>query len=431
MRVLLLSQFYPPIVGGEERHVRNLAAALAHRGHQVSVATLWYPGASAHELDGEVRVHRIRGTLQRLSSLFAESERRHAPPFPDPELVVALRKVIAQEKPDVVHAHNWLLASFLPLKAWSGAGLVVTLHDYGLICAKKNFMHEGSVCGGPRLSKCLPCAAAHYGPLKGGVTTLSNFASHRLAQRLVDKFIPVSHAVARHTGLAEDGAAFEVIPNFVPDDVGSLSAALDPCLQDLPGEGYMLFVGDLMRLKGVDVLLNAYTRLERAPPLVLIGRMCADTPTELPPNVHLFSLWPHSAIMQAWRRCSFGVAPSVGPEACATVVMEAMASGKPVIATDIGGMPDLVDHGETGFLVPPGDANALASAVQLLLDSPELIATMGATSLARVEHLKATSVVARIECVYQEVLHEQLAGGHATASEHSSHGATGGQPCGH
>ena len=73
MRILLLSQFYPPIVGGEERHVQNLAAALVRRGHQVSVATLWYPGAPASVLDGKIRVYRIRGTLQRFAAIFAES----------------------------------------------------------------------------------------------------------------------------------------------------------------------------------------------------------------------------------------------------------------------------------------------------------------------------------------------------------------------
>lgn len=425
MRILLLSQFYPPIVGGEERHVRNLAAALVQRGHQVSVATLWYPGAKACELDGEVRVYRICGTLQRLSGLFAESERRHAPPFPDPELVAALGRVTAKEKPDVVHAHNWLLASFLPLKSWCGARLVVTLHDYSLVCAKKNFMHDGEVCAGPGLSRCLPCAAAHYGAVKGAVTTLGNFASRALAHRAVDRFIAVSHAVARHTGLAEAGVSFEVIPNFVPDDVARLSSTIDPVIGELPSEPFILFVGDLMHLKGVDVLLEGYASLERAPPLVLIGRRCQDTPAELPRNVRLFSMWPHAAIMHAWRRCLFGVLPSVGPEACATVVMEAMASGKPVLASDIGGMPDLVDSGETGLLVPPGNAPALANAIQWLLRNPQLIANMGAAALARVERLKAGSVVARIERVYYEVIHEKPANGRAARSEYSTRGAAG------
>jgi glycosyltransferase involved in cell wall biosynthesis len=100
----------------------------------------------------------------------------------------------------------------------------------------------------------------------------------------------------------------------------------------------------------------------------------------------------------------FGVLPSVGPEACATVIMEAMASGKAVVATDIGGMPDLVDPGETGLLVPAGDAQALAQAMQRLLEDRALLARLEATSLARVRRLKAGAVVTRIEQVYRDVL---------------------------
>jgi glycosyltransferase involved in cell wall biosynthesis len=404
MRILLLSQFYPPVIGGEERHVRNLGAALAQRGHHVSVGTLMHPGSPETELDGAVRVHRLRGTLQRLSGLYADSERRHAPPFPDPELVLALKQLVAKERPDIVHAHNWIYASFLPLKVLNGARLVVTLHDYGLVCAKKNFMHLGAhLCSGPALAKCLPCAARHYGAVKAAATTVGNWASTFAARRVVDRFIAVSQAVARHTGLNRGGSPYDVIPNFVPDDVAVLGPE-DSWLRELPGDGFILFVGDMMRLKGIDVLLKAYAGLERAPPLVLIGRRVADTPTEFPPNVHVFSTWPHSAIMHAWRRSLFGVLPSVGPEACATVVIEAMASGKAVVASDIGGMPDLVDHGETGLLVPPGDAQALAQAMETLLQDRALLARLEATSLAKVGRLKAGAVVTRIEQAYRDAL---------------------------
>ncbi|MER8771829.1 glycosyltransferase family 4 protein [Mesorhizobium sp. M0815] len=424
MRILLLSQFYPPVIGGEERHVRNLGAALAQRGHCVSVGTLMHPGSPDTELDGAVRVHRLRGALQRLSGLHTDSERRHAPPFPDPELVLGLKRLVAKERPDIVHAHNWIYASYLPLKALSGARLVVTLHDYGLICAKKNFMHLGTyLCSGPALAKCLPCAAGHYGAVKATATTFGNWASGFAARRMVDRFIAVSHAVARHSGLSRGGAPYEVIPNFVPDDVGVLGPE-DPCLRELPADGFILFVGDMMRLKGIDVLLKAYAGLERAPPLVLIGRRVADTPTEFPPNVRVFSTWPHSAIMHAWRRSLFGVLPSVGPEACATVIMEAMASGKTVVATDVGGMPDLVDHGETGLLVPPGDAPALADAMQTLLEDRAWLARLEATSLAQVGRLKAAAVVTRIEQVYRDVLRPAAKGAAVPA-----HQGSGGPSC--
>ncbi|TIT82613.1 MAG: glycosyltransferase family 4 protein, partial [Mesorhizobium sp.] len=112
------------------------------------------------------------------------------------------------------------------------------------------------------------------------------------------------------------------------------------------------------------------------------------------------------------------------PEACATVIMEAMASGKAVVATDIGGMPDIVDHGETGLLVPSGDAQALANAMQTLLEDRALLARLEATSLAKVERLKAGAVVTRIEQVYRDVLRPAAARSAVPAQQGS-----GQQPC--
>jgi glycosyltransferase involved in cell wall biosynthesis len=351
-------------------------------------------------MDGAVHVHRLRGTLQRAEKLFSESERRHAPPFPDPELMLALRRLVQHEQPDIVHAHNWLVDSFLPLKRPGGPGLVLSLHDYSFVCANKNFMHNDEICDGPGLA-CFPCAKKRYGTAVGAVTTIGKFGSRFVARHTVDCFIAVSHAVARYNGLS--GLPHEVIPNFVPDNVAVLGPDFDQRLDQLPPE-YILFVGDLMRLKGIDVLLKAYRLLPDAPPLVMIGRRLSDTPTEFPPNVRVFEPWPHDTIMHAWRRCLFGVLPSTGPEACATVIMEAMACGKPMVASDIGGMPDLITTGENGLLVPPGDSVTLATAMQLLLANGGMRAAMGQNCLSRVEDLKASAVVSRIEQVYQSVI---------------------------
>jgi glycosyltransferase involved in cell wall biosynthesis len=357
-------------------------------------------------MDGAVRVCRLPGTIHRLAGLHADIERPHAPPFPDPELAFALRRLVADARPDVVHAHNWIYASFLPVKALTGVPFVVSLHDYGLICPKKNLMHLGTrLCEGPTLAKCLPCATRHYGAAKATVTTLGNRMTRLAAHRLVDRFIPVSRAVARYNGLAGDDPRSrercEVIPNFVPDDIGTPGPE-DPCLAELPDD-FILFVGDMMRLKGIDVLLDAYAGLKNAPALVLIGRRTPDTPTTMPPNVHVMGTWPHAAIMHAWRRSLFGVLPSTGPEACATVIIEAMVCGKAIVASDIGGMPDIVDHGTTGLLVPPGDADGLRRAMQQLLNDRALLTRLSAAALAGVRRLQAGSVVTRIEQVYRDV----------------------------
>jgi glycosyltransferase involved in cell wall biosynthesis len=409
MRILLLTQFYPPIIGGEERHVRNLALGLASRGHQVSVATQAAAGERSHSAsEGQVTVHRLAGTARRLSGLFSEADRPHVPPIPDPELAWGLRKILRLERPDIVHAHNWMLHSYLPLKRSSGVPLVVTLHDYSLVCPRKTFMHGTQTCTGSNLPKCLKCARHQYGLIKGGITTIGHRIEQPIEHRAVDRFLAVSRAVARLNQLGAHGTPFEVVPNFIPDafDCSPEERALAD--RTLPPQ-FMLFAGDLSVQKGINVLLDAYARLDKAPPLVLVGRSIPGVAEQLPPNVLHLDRWPHGAVIQAFRKCLFALAPSIWHEPCATVVMEAMAQGRPMIVTDMGGMPDLVQHGVTGLVVPAGDSDQLADAMRTLLAEPQMVARMSTACLKDVERFRAATVVARIEAIYREMLLQRAA----------------------
>jgi glycosyltransferase involved in cell wall biosynthesis len=404
MRILMLSQFYPPIIGGEEHHVRALSRALATVGHDVAVATLQQEELAACETDQGVRIHRLRGTVQRVERLFTEAGRRQAPPFPDPESVWALRHVIAREHPDIVHAHNWLIHSFLPLKSWRRTGLLLTLHDYSLSCAKKRLMYRGVPCSGPGFTKCLGCAAHHYGLPKGVATALSTWAMQPLERVAVDLFLPVSRAVAIGNRLEESRLPYRVIPNFVPDDVAVPKEDTASFVTQLPPDGYLMFAGDLGGEKGVGVLLQAYAQLSSPPPLVLIGRPSSGAPTNIPPNVTVLHSWPHYAVMEAWRRSLVALVPSIWPDPCPTVVMEAMASGRPVIGSQIGGISDLILDGETGLLVPPADATALRQALERILSDTNLRARLGQGALRRIVEFQARTVVPRIEQAYRDVL---------------------------
>ncbi|MBI4788611.1 MAG: glycosyltransferase family 4 protein [Chloroflexi bacterium] len=407
MRLLLLSQFYPPIIGGEERHTRDLAVLLAARGHAVAVGTIWHAGLPEFEVDQGVRVHRIRGTAQRAPGLFSEATRFHAPSFPDPELTLGLRRVVQQERPDIVHAHNWLVYSFLPLKTWSQAKLILSVHDASVRCATKKLSYRGEHCAGPGLFKCLDCARSHYGLPKGPPIVLTNWLMGYAERAAVDAFIPVSRAVAAANNLLDQGLNVKVIPNFVRDDIAAVRAEPHPKLHELPVGEFMLYVGALGRYKGLNELFRAYDELDNPPPLVVIGYTIPESPvdtTNLPRGITVLRNWPHEAVMQAWQRCLFGLVPSTSFDSCPTTTIEAMAVGRPVIGTRIGGIPDQIVDGETGFLVPPGDVAALKHAMERLLADPALRARMGHAAKRKAVEFQASTVVDRIEQTYRELL---------------------------
>jgi glycosyltransferase involved in cell wall biosynthesis len=221
-------------------------------------------------------------------------------------------------------------------------------------------------------------------------------------------FLPVSRAVADGNDLAKSGLPYQVIPNFVPDHIASAPAD-DPHAANLPGNDYLLFVGDVSQDKGAHVLIQAYANLASAIPLVLIGRQNMALPTSLANNVHILPSMPHDAVMRAWSRSLMALAPSIWPDPCPTVVMEAMASGRPVIASRIGGLPDLVADGETGLLVPPGNPVALSQAMHSLITRSDLRVRMGQAAKRAVVQFQAGAVVPRIERLYAQLIESKRA----------------------
>jgi glycosyltransferase involved in cell wall biosynthesis len=228
----------------------------------------------------------------------------------------------------------------------------------------------------------------------------------RMQNRAVDMYLPVSQSVADGSQLTNSSLPYEVVPNFIPDESASLKADVDAQLAQLPKQPFMLFVGSFSRQKGMDILLDAYRGLDTPVPLVMIGYELSDFPLsklDIPANVYILKNLPHEAVMEAWRRSKIGIVPSNWHEPSPSVVMEAMAMGKPVIATRVGGIPDIIADGENGLLVPPGDVLALRRAMQHLVNDPLLCEQMGAIALRRVVGFQAGNVVSRIENIYQQL----------------------------
>lgn len=400
MRVLLLAQFYPPVIGGEERHVRNLAVALAARGLDVHVATLGTDRGEPQQ-DAGVTVHVLEHLGSRLPALYPTADRPLALPVPDPLTTRGLSRLVREVRPDVVHAHNWIVSSWTALPAAYRLPLVLSLHDYGHVCATKRLMREDHPCEGPSPRRCLPCAGEHYGAGRGQVVYGAVRAGLPWRRRAADLFTPVSSYVAQANGLHTDGSPFEVVPNFVPDEL--LVRDLSPRDPDLPAGPYVFFAGDLSEQKGVGTLLRAWERLPGdRPALVLVGR--PSMPLDgLPDGVSVHHHWEHDRVVSGFQHALAAVLPSQWPDPCPTTVLEAMALGTPLVTTHLGGIADMVEHERSALVVAPGDVPGTTAALQRLVEDAGLRSRLAAGGRQDVRPFLQGRVAEQLEAVYRRL----------------------------
>jgi glycosyltransferase involved in cell wall biosynthesis len=163
LRILMVTDSYPPLIGGATRDTQLLSKELVRRGYAVDVATVGQPGLPAEEDDAGVRVHRIEGLTARFSS---DPHRRHHPPVPDPATVWKVHRLIANVQPDIVHSYGWITYSCAAALLRIPIPLLVSIRDYSNICAIRTFMHQESrgeeICSGPAPRKCVVCAERYY-----------------------------------------------------------------------------------------------------------------------------------------------------------------------------------------------------------------------------------------------------------------------------
>ena len=402
MEVLLVTDSYPPLVGGATFWSQQVARLMSARGHSMTVATTWQPKTESFEMDGSVAVHRLRDLTSRVPGISADPFRHNPPPFPDPEAMLRLRRLIKRLKPDLVHSYGWLTHSVAAALLGSDVPLLVSTQDYGNICALRTLYRNGEeICSGSAPAKCLQCASANYGTAKGAVAVGGIFGSRPLLRRRVTRVHSISRYVA---GMIEQDlkprAPIEIVPNFGED----LSAKpLDEAiLAQLPRRPFILFVGALRRVKGIVELCQAYEQLDSPPPLVLAGPPAPDTPESFPAGVTVMHSVPLPTVMAMWERALFGVFPSKWPEPLGNVVYEAMSKGRAVIGTRPGGHEDMIEDGRSGLLVGAGDVAALREAMTRLIADPELRESLGRRAAERSRAFTEAAVLPELARLYEE-----------------------------
>lgn len=296
-----------------------------------------------------------------------------------------LAQLVERDRIDIVHFHNTFPlispAAYRAVRA-RGAAVVQTLHNFRLLCVNALLFREGHVCEAC-LGQTLPWPgvqhACYRGSRAGSAVVAGMLTAHRLLgtyERDVDVYIaltPFARDKLIQGGLPADKLV--VKPNFLKD-----AAAVGAEVVEGRGDSYALFVGRLSREKGVATLLRAWGELGERLPLKIAGdgplAPVVEQGARDLPGVEWLGRQPSPRVLELMRGAQMLIFPSEWYEGFSVTLLEAFASGLPVVASDLGSMPTIVEHGRTGRVFCAGDADDLAAQVRWLLDHPREHAAM-------------------------------------------------------
>lgn len=303
-----------------------------------------------------------------------------------PEAVRNISRLIEETKPDLVHCHNiyhQLTPSIIGAAKKLGVPVVLTLHDYKPVCPTYNRLRNGKPC-----SDCLDGDFSHV-------------LRNRCAEGSLGKsaLLYAEAAVQRFMGSYENVDAFiapsrfmqESIAHRVPDKrIKQLYNGIDTNEVNGSGadDGYVLFLGRLVQEKGVETLLKAHANSSAGWRLVVAGTgpLSDVLKAQYKPSI-LVGYLAGDALKEMIDCASVVVVPSEWYENCPMSVLEAMAYGKPVVGSRMGGISELVEDGKTGLLFEAGNVDELTSVLDRLMASAELRRQMGNAGRQRVETL--------------------------------------------
>lgn len=453
MRILQVTNGFPPTAtAGVEQYTHQLSRCLGERHDLGIFCRESAPQLAAHELlDGQfdgLQVRRVVNDFQHAS--------RVEDYYLDHRIESIFEQLLREWRPDLVHFQHCIgLSASLPkIAARAGIPHLLTLHDYWFLCSRVQLLHrQGHICPGPiedvDCHKCTMSADGYLGPLKD--TWLYGFLRSRLsdhARRFIlgalSRTTPYLPAATREQALLPYRERARYMLSLLADipliltpsqfvrDLYVRHGVPESRLQVLPlglelgpwrragskqmefGRGLRVgYLGSLLRHKGVDILVRAFRRLKKPgstleihgsalPSAAFEGRLRRLASQD--PRVKLMGGYNQRDLPSILSRIDVIVIPSLWHETFSIVAREAILSGTPVVSSELGALPEVIEHGQNGLLVPAGDADALHDALYRLSADPDLLARLRQGALLSAKRVKGMREhVHEIELLYGSV----------------------------
>lgn len=324
-----------------------------------------------------------------------------------PEAVRKIGALIDETQPDLLHCHNichQLTPSIIGAAKRRGIPVVMTLHDYKVVCPVYTQLRHGVPC--------TDCADGEFGYVlkhrcaDGSLAKSALMYAEAVVQRWLGNYEKVDRFIAPSQFMMD-----AVAHRFPAERISLLYNGVDTEAIQSGGQDdeYVLYLGRLSHEKGVETLLRAYAVADGRWPLVVAGTgplrdelMAKYTSVKFPGHLS------GEALKQVVADAALVVAPSEWYENCPMSVLEAMAYGKPVVGSHMGGIPELIDEGVTGLLYEAGNVDELGNALNRLMADRELRQHMGRAARERVEqNFSLDRHNADLMAIYESVVSKQ------------------------
>ncbi len=375
--------------GGEDRIVDIIENLLKKKGEQICTIR-----RSLDEL-GEGFCAKIKAFI---FGIYSQASYRY------------IKRLINVESPEIIHVHNLypqLTLSVLSACRDAGVPVVKHCHDHSLSCPITNHYRDKKICfmcqGGKEywcvLKNCRKdiFESVAYATRSAIVRNLDSFRKN------ITLYIAISDYIKDY--IIAQGYPQERIVTL-PNPIYKMPSTR----ADVSSGGYVAYVGRLTYEKGIKTLLDTAKMLPNLPFRIAgNGLLMHEVIKEAPNNVVFLGNLDYAKLANFYRRARFLVVPSLSMEPFGLVAIEAMSHGLPVIASNIGGLPEVVDEGITGFLFEPDNSEQLASNIELLWNNIDLCNQMGWAGRKKALHEYSEDVYyKRLIAIYKKAIQTNL-----------------------